>query len=109
MMEQTADSSSVLAEELREVVHQAEALLQALGDDSDEALEALRERVYQSIDAAKSRLADMEAQGNLASQRAATAAESWVHDNPWTAVAIAAAVGLVIGTLLARRRPTADD
>jgi ElaB/YqjD/DUF883 family membrane-anchored ribosome-binding protein len=30
-------------------------------------------------------------------------ADSYVHDNPWTGVGIGAAVGVVLGVLLARR------
>jgi ElaB/YqjD/DUF883 family membrane-anchored ribosome-binding protein len=103
MVEHTADGSSVLAEELRQIVNQAEALLNAMGEDGDAATAALRERVNDSIDAARSRLADIEEQAHRVSQRAAGAAEAWVRDNPWSAVLIAAGLGLVIGTLLARR------
>jgi len=103
MGEPMPDTSTVLAEELRQIVSQAEALLAAIGDEGDEALAGLRARVNDSIDAARSRLADIEQQASLASQRAASAAESWVRENPWAAVAVAAGIGLVIGTILARR------
>ena len=105
MVEQTTDASTVLAEELRQIVNQAEALLNAIGNDGDAALDGLRARVNESIDAARSRLADIEEQANRTSQRMASAAESWMQENPWAAVAIAAGVGLVIGTILARRSP----
>ena len=105
MAEQTSNGSGGLAEELRKVVQQAEALLGALGDDEHGPLGALRGRVHDSLDAAKTRLADLEQQANRASQRAASAAETWVRDNPWTAAALFAALGLIVGTLLARRGP----
>ena|SRR5687767_548948 len=107
MMEHTAESNAALADELRNVLSHAEALLRAIGGDSDEALAALRERVNLSIDTAKARLADLEAQAGEVSQRAAVAAETWVRDNPWTAVAICLSVGLVIGTLLGGGRRSA--
>jgi ElaB/YqjD/DUF883 family membrane-anchored ribosome-binding protein len=103
MMEHTIESSAALAEELRNVVNQAEALLQAIGQDRDEALETLRERVHESIDTARARLAGLEEQATRATQRAAVAAESWVRENPWTAVAIGASLGLLIGALLTSR------
>ena len=37
MMERTAERGAALVDELRNVVIQAEALLQALGEDKDEA------------------------------------------------------------------------
>jgi ElaB/YqjD/DUF883 family membrane-anchored ribosome-binding protein len=109
MMENTIESSAALADELRNVVNQAEALLNAIGQDKDEALDALRERVYESLDTAKARLADIEVQASKATRRAAVAAESWVRDNPWTAVAIGASVGLVIGALLVSGGSSTDD
>jgi ElaB/YqjD/DUF883 family membrane-anchored ribosome-binding protein len=112
MMEHTVESSAALANELRNVVSQAEALLEAISQDRDEALGALRERVHESIDTAKARLEDLEQQAAQATQRVAVAAETWVRDNPWTAVAIAASAGLLIGALLVgsgRRTPNANQ
>lgn len=112
MMEHTKESSAALAAELRNVVNQAEALLDALGQDRDEALDALRGRVHESIDVARARLSDLEHQATQATQRAAVVAESWVRENPWTAVAIGASVGLLIGALLTsrgRRAPVDDE
>jgi ElaB/YqjD/DUF883 family membrane-anchored ribosome-binding protein len=102
MAEQT-EQSDALAEELRKVVSEAEALLGAMGDEGDGALQSLRDRVHDSIDTAKARLADLQEQADRVGQRAATVAANWIVENPWTAVAIGASVGLVIGMMLARR------
>lgn len=99
--------SAALDEELRNIVDHAEALLEALADDGDAKLAQLRERVYASIDSAKTRLADLAADAERARERAATACESWMRENPWTVIAIGAGVGLAVGWLLAswsRRR-----
>ena len=109
MMEHTSESSAALADELRNVLNHAEALLRAIGDDSDAALASLRERVNVSIDTAKARLADLEAQAGQVSQRAAVAAETWVRENPWTAVAICLGLGLVVGTLMGSNGRRAQD
>jgi ElaB/YqjD/DUF883 family membrane-anchored ribosome-binding protein len=37
------------------------------------------------------------------SRETAAAANVYVHDNPWSAVAVAAAVGLLVGFLAAKR------
>lgn len=37
------------------------------------------------------------------SKRAAAATDEYVHENPWTAIGIAAAVGLLVGVLLGQR------
>jgi ElaB/YqjD/DUF883 family membrane-anchored ribosome-binding protein len=97
MLEQTAASGAALADELRAVVSQAEELLRAVGDDGDAAVAALRERVLASIETARARLGDLE--------QHAAAADTYVRQNPWTAVAIGAGIGLLAGALLIARRP----
>jgi ElaB/YqjD/DUF883 family membrane-anchored ribosome-binding protein len=49
MMERTAERSAALADELRNVVIQAEALLQAIAQDKNEAVGVLRERVQSAV------------------------------------------------------------
>ena len=102
MMERTAERGAALADELRNVVIQAEALLEAIGQDKDEALNALRERVYSAVGAAKARLADMEKQASVVAQRASVAAEAYTRENPWTVVGGAVALGLVLGAVFTR-------
>lgn len=101
-MERTAERSAALVDELRNVVIQAEALLQAIGADKDEAIGVLRERVYSAVDAAKTRLADLEKQASVVAQRASVATEAYVRDNPWTVAGGALAAGLLLGALFTR-------
>jgi len=97
MMERTAERSAALANELRNVVVQAEALLQALSEDKNEAIGVLRERVKGSIASAKVRLAEVERQAGVIAQRASIATEAYIRENPWTVVGGAIATGLVLG------------
>jgi ElaB/YqjD/DUF883 family membrane-anchored ribosome-binding protein len=101
MMERTAERGAALVDELRNVVVQAEALLEALSADKDEALRELRERVATSIDVAKARLADLEKQASVIAQRASIAAEAYTRENPWTVVGGATALGLILGSIFA--------
>ncbi|HUK02581.1 MAG TPA: DUF883 family protein [Steroidobacteraceae bacterium] len=103
MAETMSAASEELAEELSHVVQEAEALLRALADDGDATLGTLRDRVHDSLDSAKARLADLQLGAQRAGKRAASAAQGWVQQNPWTAIAIAAGLGLLIGALLTRR------
>ena len=102
MMERTAERGSALVDELRNVVVQAEALLEALSADKDEALRELRQRVTSSIEMAKARLADLEKQASVVAQRASIAAEAYTRENPWTVVGGASALGLILGGLFAQ-------
>ena len=109
MLERTAERGAALVDELRNVVIQAEALLQALSEDKDEALGVLRERVYSAVDAAKVRLADIERQAGVVAQRASIAAEAYTRENPWTVVGGATAVGLLLGAVFARTLASSGD
>ncbi len=102
MMEHTAASSAALAEELRNVVNQAEELLRAVGEDSGEVISTLRSRVNDAVDTAKSRLSDLEEQATEATRRATSTAETFIRDNPWATVGVAVGVGLLLGALLSR-------
>ncbi len=100
MLDHTTASGAALADELRNVVSQAEELLRAIGDDGDAAMAALRERVHASIDTARMRLGDLEQEAGRMTHQA----ETYVRENPWTVVAIGAGVGLLLGGLLIGRR-----
>jgi ElaB/YqjD/DUF883 family membrane-anchored ribosome-binding protein len=97
MMERTAGQSAVLVDELRKVVVQADALLQALSEDKNEAVGVLRERVRASVDSAKARLSEIEQQAAAMAQRASVSTQAYVRENPWTVAGGALATGLVLG------------
>jgi ElaB/YqjD/DUF883 family membrane-anchored ribosome-binding protein len=101
MMERTAERGAALVDELRNVVVQAQALLEAIGQDKDEALGVLRQRVAGTMDAAKERLADLENQAGVYAQRATVAAEAYTRENPWTVIGGATAFGLILGSVFA--------
>jgi ElaB/YqjD/DUF883 family membrane-anchored ribosome-binding protein len=101
MLERTAAQSAALAEELRNVVRQAEKLVTALGEDREEALIELREHVSVAVAEAKKRLADFEEQARRFKDTAGAAVDVYVREKPWTAVGISAALGLLLGSWLA--------
>jgi len=92
-----------LMEDLRLVVADAEELLKATAGQAGEKLSNARMRAEDSIRAAKASIADA---GQLAAEHtreAAKAADDYVRENPWAAVGIAAAVGILIGVLINRK------
>ena len=101
MMERTAAQTAALAEELRNVMLQAEKLVVALSEDRDEALVQLRERMSVALAEGKKRLADFEEQARLLKDTAGRAADQFVRENPWTSVGVGAALGLILGSWLA--------
>ena len=100
MMERTAASSAALADELRVVLHEVEELIHAIGEDRDDALKEIRNRVTDAVDSAKGRLADIERRTQRKARRIHTAARTYAGSHPWTTLSIGAAVGLVLGAVL---------
>jgi len=98
MMERTAEQSSLLADELRKVAVQVEALLEALSEDKDEAVGRLRQRARSSLDNARARLAEVERQASAMAQRASVTTQAYVRENPWTVAGGALATGLMLGS-----------
>ena len=96
-------SREKLASDLRVVVADAEELLRATAGQMGEKAVVARERIQESLRVAKDKLSRAEEVMVDKTKAAARATDDYVHDHPWGAVGIAAAVGLVIGMLISRR------
>jgi ElaB/YqjD/DUF883 family membrane-anchored ribosome-binding protein len=96
-------TSERLMQDMRVVVADAEDLLKATAGQTGERIEKIRAKAEESLRTARNR---MQIAGK-AVQESATEAVQTVDDqvrkNPWTAVGIAAGVGLVLGIVLGRR------
>jgi ElaB/YqjD/DUF883 family membrane-anchored ribosome-binding protein len=95
-------ASSPITDALNHVVAEVEAILQSLADDQDPKLSALRERVQGTVDAARARLEEIASVPGRPLERAATATEHWVRENPWTTVALCLGAGVLMGMLVGR-------
>lgn len=96
-------SREKLASDFKVVVADAEELLRATAGQMGEKAVVARERIQESLRVAKDKLAQAEEAVVDKTKAAARATDDYVHDHPWGAVGIAAAVGLVIGMLISRR------
>lgn len=96
-------SREKLMEDMRVVVSDAEELLKATASQTGERIAAARARATESLQAAKARLAEAQATVVEKVNVAAKSTDEYVHEKPWQAVGISAAVGVVIGMLIARR------
>lgn len=92
-----------LIDDLRAVIADAEALVDATVDDLGERAKAARAKAGESVDKAQAGLDELETQLAARAEDLARDATEYVRNNPWTAVGIAAAVGAVLGALLSRR------
>ena len=96
-------SAEQLIDDLTTVVRDAEDLLRATAAQTGEKLGEARARAEESVRQAKERLAVLEQEALERARAMAGEADEYVRGNPWTAVGIAAGVGLVLGMLLSRR------
>ncbi len=96
-------SKEKLVADLKVVVADAEELLRATASQAGEKVSAARERIQASLATAKVKLSDAERALLEKTKEAAKATDEFVQDNPWRAVGIAAAAGLVLGVLISRR------
>jgi ElaB/YqjD/DUF883 family membrane-anchored ribosome-binding protein len=92
-----------IAQDMKAVISDAEELLRATANQAGEQIAAARERIQDSLYRAKVKLAEAEEVVLDSTREMARAADDYVHDHPWSAVGIAAGVGVVIGLLIARR------
>ena len=81
-----------LMQDLKTVVGDAEDLLKATANQGGEQIARIRARAEESVRVARARMKDVG--GDLDAQ---------VRENPWTAIGVAAGVGLVLGILLGRK------
>ncbi len=96
-------STDKLMKDLRLVMMDAEELLKATAGQAGEKVASARSRAEDSIRAAKGALAEAGEEAVERGREAAESADEYVHEHPWTAIGIAAGVGLVIGLLLSRK------
>jgi ElaB/YqjD/DUF883 family membrane-anchored ribosome-binding protein len=99
-MESEVTSKDKLVGDLRNLVADAEELLKATASQAGDKIGVARQKIEQSLIEGKKALADAEKTLVKKSQEAAELADDYVRDNPWSAVGIAAAVGLVFGLLI---------
>lgn len=93
-----------LVADLKAIITDAEELLKATAAQQGEKLNAVRTRVEESLEAARSWVVELEQAAEEKAKEAAKATDVYVHENPWQAVAIAAATGYIFGTLARRKK-----
>jgi ElaB/YqjD/DUF883 family membrane-anchored ribosome-binding protein len=92
-----------LAADMKAVIADAEDLLKATADTAGERVGAARARAEKTLRAAKAKLAELDGAIVDRAKHAAHATDEYVHEHPWGAIGIAAAAGLLVGVLIARR------
>ena len=100
---ETEVAKARLINDFKTVVVDTEELLRATASQTGERVGVARAKVEESVAATKKRFADMEEGLVQKTKAAAQATDHLMHENPWQAAGIAAAVGFLLGMLTIRR------
>ncbi len=103
MTTETAATREKLAADLRAVIDDTEELIKATAGQAGDKINAARARAEETLRGAKARMAELGQAGAEKARAAARATDTYVHDNPWQAVGVAAGVGFLVGWLLGRK------
>lgn len=90
------DDLSLLSDTLEEI-------LASSGDPADQKYIELKLRAESALDEVRDRLSRASDTGYCRVKRAVCHADGYVRERPWQGIGVGAAVGLVVGLLLARR------
>ncbi|EEH1517630.1 stress response protein ElaB [Salmonella enterica] len=90
------DDLTLLSETLEEV-------LRSSGDPADQKYIELKARAEQALEVVKNRVSHASDSYYYRAKQAVYKADDYVHEKPWQGIGVGAAVGLVLGLLLARR------
>ncbi|HQU50313.1 MAG TPA: DUF883 family protein [Casimicrobiaceae bacterium] len=92
-----------LVDDFSAVLSEAEDLLKKASSETGDRARDLRSQVEAKLLAAKLRLQELESGAVDRAKAAARATDDYVHDNPWTVIGAAAAIGFLAGLLMNRR------
>ena len=85
------------------LVSDVEDLVKKVADVDDADIARIRSRVEDTLAKAKSTAGEGLAAARERAEDASDAADEYVRENPWAAIGIAAAIGIVIGLVAGRR------
>lgn len=96
-------SPQIAAKELDKILVEARTLLNSAGEDAADQAGAVTARLKNALNQAQDRLNAFGTDVGDRARKTAKATDEYVHTNPWQAIGVGAAVGIVIGALAARR------
>ncbi len=98
------ESKDQVVSDFKALLSEGEALFKNATGGGNEALIAARDKFKEQLATAKARYYELQDATVQQAKRAATVTDEYVHDNPWTSIAVAGGVGLLVGMLVMNRR-----
>lgn len=98
-----SNASDHVLKNVRGFMGGVEELLRATAHFSGEGLAAARSQVEDQVEELRETLGDAQDYARAQTRRAVNTTDRYVHKNPWQAIGIAMAAGVVLGYLSNRR------
>ena len=98
------ESKDQVVSDFKSLLSEGEALFKSAAAGGDQALAAARDKFKQQLEVAKERYLELQDSAVKKAKVAATATDEYVHVNPWTSIAVAGGVGLLLGLMVTYRR-----
>jgi ElaB/YqjD/DUF883 family membrane-anchored ribosome-binding protein len=89
--------------DMRTLVEDAQEMFREATSSSGAKAEELRAKGLELLDSAMDKAQNLQSMALDASKEFAESADEYVHQNPWTTIAVSAGVGLLLGILIARK------
>jgi ElaB/YqjD/DUF883 family membrane-anchored ribosome-binding protein len=96
-------NSNPIARDIQNVVTDAQELLKTVQSEGQTKLSEVKGQVQAKLDNAKQMLGQLGTTVQDGAKEAMDTTDAYVRANPWRAVGVSAAVGALIGFLIARR------
>jgi ElaB/YqjD/DUF883 family membrane-anchored ribosome-binding protein len=90
-------------QEVEKLIAEVEELITRLADTADPGIARIRARVAETLKTTRRAITESAAQVQRQARDALTTGDTYVREQPWEAIGVAAAMGLVIGFLVFRR------
>lgn len=97
------EQAGKVASEWHNLIADVEDLVKKIANVGDAEVARVRARVERTLETAKSAAARSASTARDYAHQAGARTDEYVHESPWTAVGLAAAVGVLIGFFAARR------
>jgi ElaB/YqjD/DUF883 family membrane-anchored ribosome-binding protein len=98
-----ATGTNPIARDIQNVVSDAQELLKTVQSEGGSKLADVKAKVQTQLDSAKQMLGELQTTVKDGATVAMDTTDAYVRTNPWRAVGIGAAFGLLVGFLIARR------
>ena len=103
-MSEAAVTKEKLVDDLKVVLHDADALMRETAGNLGEKAKEARERLAKGVHSARERIVELQKHSVEQAKAAAKATDTFVHDHPWQSVGVAFMVGALIGVLIGRNK-----